>query len=110
MFERFSQRFGTSIPNPSLAPERARQIEVGGSTKLGTASLEGAAFHALVTNAIVSESVLGYVNAALKAEYELRRGISISASARNLFDDKYQLADGFPEAGRGYQLALKAAY
>jgi hypothetical protein len=25
-------------------------------------------------------------------------------------DDKYQLVDGFPEAGRSYQLALKAAY
>lgn len=33
-----------------------------------------------------------YVNAALKAEYALRKGISISASVRNLFDDKYQLA------------------
>lgn len=224
IFERFSQRFGTSIPNPSLAPERARQIELGGSTRLGAVGLEGAAFHALVTNAIVSESVLGYactasttpgpcaqtvmtqsrnvsrgefygielsaqapvlktlsvganytwlhrdlvdpgnaafrptdvpthkafvyadwtalprlhlipsadiassrwtvtsaapiiyyrtgayVNAALKAEYTLRKGVSISASARNLFDDKYQLVDGFPEAGRSYQLALKAAY
>lgn len=45
-----------------------------------------------------------------KAEYTLRKGVSISASARNLFDDKYQLVDGFPEAGRSYQLALKAAY
>lgn len=224
IFERFSQRFGTSIPNPSLAPERARQIEIGGSTRLGAINLEGAAFHALVTNAIVSESVLGYactasttpgpcaqtvmtqsrnvargtfygielsaqaallatlsvganytwlhrdlidpgnaafrptdvpthkafvyadwnalprlhlipsadiassrwtvtsaapityyrtgayVNAALKADYEVRKGVSVSASVRNLFDDQYQLVDGFPEAGRSYQLALKAAY
>jgi iron complex outermembrane receptor protein len=50
------------------------------------------------------------VNAARKAEYELRKGISVSLSARNLFDDKYQLVDGFPEAGRSYQLAIKTAY
>jgi iron complex outermembrane receptor protein len=59
IFERFSQRFGTSIPNPSLAPERARQIELGGSTKLGAVSLEGAAFHAC-DQCDRFESVLGY--------------------------------------------------
>jgi len=224
IFERFSQRFGTSIPNPGLKPERARQIEVGGSTRLGAVKLEAAAFHALLTNAIVSESVAGYactasttpgpcaqtvmsqslnvsrgkyygvelsasaqvlpslalggnytwvhrdlvdpgnaafrptdvpthkafvyadwtpaarfhlipsadiassrwtvtsaapiryyrtgayVNAAIKAEVELRQGISISASARNLLDANYQLVDGFPEAGRSYQLSFKASY
>ncbi|NKJ02730.1 TonB-dependent receptor [Novosphingobium sp. SG707] len=224
IFERFSQRFGTSIPNPGLKPERARQIEVGGSTRLGAVKLEAAAFHALLSNAIVSESVLGYactasttpgncaqsvmtqslnvargkyygvelaasaqvlpslalggnytwvhrdlvdpgnavfrptdvpshkafayadwtpisrfhlipsadiassrwtvtsaapiryyrtgayVNAAIKAEVELRKGISIAASARNLFDANYQLVDGFPEAGRSYQLSLRASY
>jgi len=51
-----------------------------------------------------------YVNAALKAEYELSKGVSVSASARNLFDANYRLVDGFPEAGRSYQLAIKAAY
>jgi len=51
-----------------------------------------------------------YVNTALKAEYELRKGISVSVSARNLFDTNYSLVDGFPEAGRSYQLAIKAAY
>ncbi|WP_068082579.1 TonB-dependent receptor plug domain-containing protein [Novosphingobium rosa] len=229
IFERFSQRFGTSIPNPGLQPERARQIELGGSTRLGVLHLEGALFHAHITNAIVSESVLGYactasttpgpcartvmtqslnvsrgniygaegsfsaqlapsftlggnytythrrlvdpgnaafrptdvpthkafvyadwtvlprlhlvpsadiassrwtvtdvapityyrtgayVNGALKAEYQLRRdangrGTSISASVRNLFDQNYQLVDGYPEAGRSYQLSLKASY
>ncbi|HZU64995.1 MAG TPA: TonB-dependent receptor [Novosphingobium sp.] len=224
IFERFSQKFGTSIPNPALQPERARQIELGGATRLGALSLEAAVFHALVTNAIVSESVLGYactasttpgpcaqtvmtqsrnlargrfygvelsasaqlarglslganytwlhrdlvdpgnaafhptdvpthkafvyadwavlrrlhlipsadiassrwtvtsatpityyrtgayVNAALKAEYDLRKGISLSASVRNLLDENYQLVDGFPEAGRSYQLAIRAAY
>lgn len=224
IFERFSQRFGTSIPNPGLQPERARQIELGGSTQVGVLQLEGALFHAHITNAIVSESVLGYactasttpgpcartvmtqslnvsrgntygaegsftaqlartftlggnytwthrtlvdpgnaafrptdvpthkafvyadwtvlprlhlvpsadiassrwtvtdvapivyyrtgayVNGAIKAEYELRHGTSISASVRNLFDQNYQLVDGYPEAGRSYQLSLKASY
>lgn len=224
IFERFSQRFGTSIPNPGLQPERARQIELGGATQMGVVHLEAALFHAHITNAIVSESVLGYactasttpgpcaqtvmtqslnvargntygvegsiaaqlaptlsvggnytwthrrlsdpgnaayrptdvpthkafvyadwtvlprlhlvpsadiassrwtvtdiapivyyrtgayVNAALKAEYELRRGTSISASVRNAFDRNYQLVDGYPEAGRSYQLSLKASY
>ena len=51
-----------------------------------------------------------YVNAAIKAEVELRKGITIAASARNLFDANYQLVDGFPEAGRSYQLSLRASY
>jgi iron complex outermembrane receptor protein len=51
-----------------------------------------------------------YVNGAIKAEYQLRHGTSISASVRNLFDQNYQLVDGYPEAGRSYQLSLKASY
>jgi iron complex outermembrane receptor protein len=50
------------------------------------------------------------VNGAIKAEYQLRHGTSISASVRNLFDQNYQLVDGYPEAGRSYQLSLKASY
>lgn len=51
-----------------------------------------------------------YVNAAIKAEYALKGGTSISASVRKLLDEKYHLVDGFPEAGRSYQLAFLAAY
>jgi iron complex outermembrane receptor protein len=60
IFERFSQRFGTSIPNPELKPERATNFELGGSHHIGVVAAEGAVFYSHVTNAIVSEPVLGY--------------------------------------------------
>ena len=60
IFERFSQRFGTSIPNPDLKPERATNVELGGSHKLGMIAAEGAVFYSHVTNAIVSEPTIGY--------------------------------------------------
>ena len=52
IFERFSQRFGTSIPNPDLKAERATNAEVGGSWSDGRVRVEGAAFHSWVKDAI----------------------------------------------------------
>ena len=60
IFERFSQKFGTAIPNPGLKPERATNLEFGGSHRIGYWAFEGAAFYSHVTDAIVSEPVIGY--------------------------------------------------
>jgi iron complex outermembrane receptor protein len=54
IFERFSQRFNTSIPNPGLKPERATNYEVGASHSFGPLRAEGALFYSRVTNAIVN--------------------------------------------------------
>ncbi|MCC6826951.1 MAG: TonB-dependent receptor [Novosphingobium sp.] len=54
IFERFSTRFGTAASNPSLAAERATNLELGGTLDLGAVHLEGAAFYSFVDNAIVS--------------------------------------------------------
>jgi iron complex outermembrane receptor protein len=54
IFERFSQRFNTSIPNPSLKPERATNYEIGANRSFGIFHAEGAVFYSHVTNAIVS--------------------------------------------------------
>jgi iron complex outermembrane receptor protein len=60
IFERFSQRFGTSIPNPGLKPERATNYEIGGSHMWGPLRAEGAIFYSRVTNAIVNFPTLAY--------------------------------------------------
>lgn len=51
-----------------------------------------------------------YVQANLTVNYEVREGIVIGAGARNLFDDYYVLADGFPEPGRSFFLSFQYKY
>ena len=224
IFERFSQRFGTSIPNPDLKPERATNYEIGGNYALGPLTASGAIFYSRVTNAIVSYPTLAfsctgstvpgpcpqvllvqsrnlghgdyyggeislqaqlggtlslggnytythrklvdpsnaafrptdvpthkafvyadwhpipklhvvpsadiasdrwtvtdiapivyyrtgaYVNAALRLDYEVIPGVDLSVGSRNLFDDNYQLVDGYPEAGRSFFASIRARY
>jgi iron complex outermembrane receptor protein len=52
IFERFSQRFNTAIPNPDLKAERATNAEIGGSWTGGTLRVEGAVFYSWVRDAI----------------------------------------------------------
>lgn len=51
-----------------------------------------------------------YVQANLTMNYTLRDGIEIGAGLRNLFDDYYVLADGFPEPGRSFFLSFGLKY
>jgi iron complex outermembrane receptor protein len=54
LFERFSSRFGTAIPNPNVDPERATNFEVGGSIDFSPRfRLEGAVFYSNVQDALV---------------------------------------------------------
>ena len=58
LFERFSSRFGTVIPNPGIGPERAVNYEVGVDTSLSDGlRLEGALFYSEIDDALVSVSV-----------------------------------------------------
>lgn len=58
LFELFSLRFGSALPNPDLAPETATNWEIGWAGKVWNANLSTAFFYSDVTNFI--ESV--YVN------------------------------------------------
>ncbi|MEO9132131.1 MAG: TonB-dependent receptor [Sphingomonas sp.] len=60
IFERFSQRFGTSIPNPQLNPERATNYEIGASRRFGMVHASGAVFYSHIADAIVSYPTLAY--------------------------------------------------
>lgn len=51
-----------------------------------------------------------YVQGNVRIDYEVVDGIQIGVGARNLFDDNYQLADGFPEQGRSFFASLRARY
>jgi iron complex outermembrane receptor protein len=51
-----------------------------------------------------------YVLANLRLAIRPRAGLEVTASATNIFDRNYQLADGFPEAGRSFMLSARAVY
>jgi iron complex outermembrane receptor protein len=51
-----------------------------------------------------------YVQANLRADYDLTENISLGAGVRNAFDDSYTLVDGFPEPGRRFFVTAKAKY
>lgn len=60
LFERFSQKFNSAIPNPYLKPERATNYEIGGSHQMGVLKLEGALFYSHLNNVIISQPQLAY--------------------------------------------------
>jgi iron complex outermembrane receptor protein len=58
MFERFSTRFGTALPNPNLGPERAINFEIGGETELtDTLRASGAVFYSDIQDVIQSVGI-----------------------------------------------------
>jgi iron complex outermembrane recepter protein len=46
----------------------------------------------------------------MQAEYDLDSKTSFAVAARNIFDENYQLVDGFPEAGRSFVANVKAKF
>ena len=56
LFERFSTRFGSTISNPNLKPERATNYEVGMGDILfgGTTRADGAVFYSQVDDALIN--------------------------------------------------------
>lgn len=51
-----------------------------------------------------------YTNAAVRIDYDLTNDLSVGVGARNLFDELYSLADGFPEPGRSFFASVRARY
>jgi len=59
VFERFSSRMGTAIPNPDVKEERATNFEIGADTLLApNIKLTGAVFYTDLTNALIQIPVL----------------------------------------------------
>lgn len=57
LFNRYSTRFGTAVPNPDLNSERALTVELGYSGDLGPVALDAAIFHSRVKDMIQSVPV-----------------------------------------------------
>ena len=51
-----------------------------------------------------------YVRADLRVDYDVLENVTLGIGARNLFDDSYQLTDGFPEPGRRYFLSARTRF
>ena len=87
LFERFSSRFGTAVPNPDIAPERATNYEIGGKASFGAFELEAAIFYADLQDALVQVPVtfpapIGNVNQTRNASEGSFYGFELAASAR----------------------------
>jgi iron complex outermembrane receptor protein len=87
LFERFSSRFGTAIPNPDIAQERATSYEIGGAINLGPrVTVEGAVFYTDLTDALVQVPValgapFGTVNQTRNAGKGQYAGIELALTA-----------------------------
>ena len=57
LFNRYSTRFGTAVPNPDLKSERALTAELGYSGNLGPVTLDGAIFYSRIEDMIQSVPV-----------------------------------------------------
>lgn len=55
--DRFSFRLGSAVPNPDLAPETARHLELAWQQRLGQASLRAALFQADLDDAIENVTI-----------------------------------------------------
>jgi iron complex outermembrane receptor protein len=51
-----------------------------------------------------------YAQVNLRADYTVIPNVEVGVGARNLFDDNYQLVDGFPEQGRSVFATIRARY
>jgi len=51
-----------------------------------------------------------YILANMRIDYAFNERFSIGIGARNIFDELYQLTDGFPEQGRTFFATVKARY
>ncbi len=97
LFERFSSRFGTAIPNPDIEPERATNYEIGARWDfMPKATLEGAVFYSDIQDALVQVPVVqpapfGTVNQTRNAASAEYTGLELSLTA--------ELSDAFNFGG-----------
>ncbi|PWR21061.1 TonB-dependent receptor [Zavarzinia compransoris] len=52
----------------------------------------------------------GFALVNLAAEYRLNANVSLLAGARNLFDETYQVQEGYPEAGRSFYMTGRISF
>lgn len=88
LFERFSSRFGTSIPNPDVSAERAVNYEIGGHFRPSPAvRVEGAVFYSDLRDALIQIPVdlgppFGVVNQTRNAGSGEYYGAEIAVTAQ----------------------------
>lgn len=98
LFNRYSTRFGSAVPNPDLKPERALNFEIGYSGDLGPVTLASALFYSKVSSVMESVPIGLDVNG------------DVLSQTQNAGDGKY---GGFEVAANwdiNNQLSLMANY
>jgi iron complex outermembrane receptor protein len=113
VFERFSSRMGTAIPNPNVRPERAINYEIGGETKVGPGvRLSGAVFYSDVQDALIQIPVavagFGTVNQTKNAAKGRYYGFETSLEAQ--ISDSFDVGGNFTYTHRKLTDPTNAAF
>jgi iron complex outermembrane receptor protein len=98
VFERFSSRMGTAIPNPDVRAERSINYEVGGETRLADkVDLSGAVFYSDLKDALIQIPVLvtGFGTVTQTKNAGKGRYYGFEASAKAALSDAVEVGGNF---------------
>ncbi|MGH6997571.1 MAG: TonB-dependent receptor plug domain-containing protein, partial [Phenylobacterium sp.] len=113
LFERFSSRFGTAIPNPNVKPERARSFELGGEMQIARVNVSGALFYSDIEDALIQVPValgppFGTVNQTRNAGDGEYYGAELAVTAD--LTDRLQLGGNYTYIDRDLTDPTNAAF
>lgn len=113
LFERFSSRFGTAIPNPNVKPERATSFELGGEMQIARVNVSGALFYSDIEDALIQVPValgppFGTVNQTRNAGDGEYYGAELAVTAD--LTDRLQLGGNYTYIDRDLTDPTNAAF
>jgi iron complex outermembrane receptor protein len=107
----------TRVPNFMLTgvPEHKgfaylRWTPLAGLDVMPNIAVASSQWSPLVTSQNTYVRTGSYVLGNISVDYTVRKGLQLGLGVRNLFDDNYSLADGYPEPGRSFFLKGRVSF